>query len=62
MSSRPHNQERQRDVRQMCAWLHRSAGGGDAVGGFSFVDGMSVVVGCAPQSLDRLRDHHVFVA
>ncbi len=34
----------------------------ESVGGYSSVDDMSVVVGCAPQSFDRLRDHLVFVA
>jgi len=34
----------------------------ESVGGFTSVDDMSVVIGCAPQFLDRYRDLFVFVA
>lgn len=34
----------------------------ESVGGFSSLDDMSVVVGCAPQAFDRLEDFLVFVA
>ncbi len=34
----------------------------ESVGGFSSVDDMSMVMGCAPQLFDRYRDFFVFVA
>jgi hypothetical protein len=33
----------------------------ESVDGFSSVDEMSVVLGCSPQTFDRLRDFFVFV-